>query len=115
MELIEVDGAMIPHRVVHVEADGSCFFYSLSYLLYCTVSRAPEVRGKVVEHVCNKWYRFELYTMMPCGNNYRSVAEYIQCSFMSLRTTYATPCEIQAVTEIYAYHMVIHRGGNVIR
>lgn len=31
-----------------------------------------------------------------------------------LRTTYATPCEIQAASKIYAYHMVIHRGGNVI-
>lgn len=31
---------------------------------------------------------------------------------MSLRTTYATPCEIQAASEVYAYHMVIH--SNVI-
>lgn len=111
MELIEVDGVVIP-RIVNVDGDGSCFFYSMSYLLYGTVSRAPEVREQVVEHVCNNWYRFELYTMMSCGNIYRSVAEYN--AHMSLRTTYATPCEIQAASEIYAYHLVIYRGGNVI-
>lgn len=64
------------------------------------VSRAAEVRVEVVEHVCNNWHWFELYTMMPCSNNYRSVAEYN--AQMSLRTTYATTCEIQAASEIYA-------------
>lgn len=101
MELIEVDGVMIPYHVVHIEGDGSCFFYSMSYLSNSTVSRAAGVKEEVVEHVFNNWHRFELYTMMPCcNNNYRSVAEYNAQMF--LRTTYATTCEIQAASEIYA-------------
>lgn len=100
MELVEVDGVMLPYRVVHVEGDGSCFFYSMSYLFYSIDSRAAKVREEVVEHVCNNyWHRFELYNMMPCCNNYRSVAEYNGQMF--LHTTYATTCEIQAASEIY--------------
>lgn len=66
---------MIPHRIVHVEGDMLVLLNVLTFVRYC-VSRAPEVREKVVEHVCNNWHRFELYNMMPCGNCYRSVAEY---------------------------------------
>ena len=112
MEQIEVDGIMVPHRIVPVGADGSCFFYSLSYLMYGTVSHASQVRTSVVQYICNNWQRFEEHTMMACGNIYRSLAEYR--AHMSLYTTYATHCEIQAAAEIYPYHLVVYRDGEVI-
>ena len=112
MEVLEVDGFMVPHRIVRVPGDGSCFFYSMSYLMYGTVSRSHEIRARVVQHVSSNWQRFEVYTMMPCGNIYRTLTEYQ--AHMSLYTTYATPCEIHAASEIYPYHLLVYRGGNVI-
>lgn len=46
MEFIYVCGAMVPHCVVHVNGDGSSFFYSLSYLIY-VLSHAYLSYGKV--------------------------------------------------------------------
>ena len=112
MELIDVRCVMVPHRALHVEGDGTCFFYSLSYHMYSTVTHAHNLRSSVVQYVCNNWQRFELYSMMPCGNIYRNINEYH--AHMSLPTTYATPCEIHAASEIYPYHLVIYRDGDVI-
>lgn len=112
MELIDVRGVMVPHRALQVEGDGSCFLYSLSYHMYSTVSHAPHLRTSVVQYVCNNCQRFELYSMMPCGNIYRNINEYH--AHMSLPTTYATPCEIHAASEIYPYHLVVYRDGDVI-
>ncbi|KAG8292701.1 hypothetical protein J6590_033119 [Homalodisca vitripennis] len=99
LEHIEVDGVMLPHRIVPVGTDGACFFYSLSYHMYGNVSHAPQIRASIVEYVCNNWQRFENLTLMRCGNIYRSVAD------MSLHHTFATHCEVQAAAEIYPYHL----------
>ncbi|KAG8247545.1 hypothetical protein J6590_058579 [Homalodisca vitripennis] len=112
LEHIEVDGVMVPHRIVPVGTDGACFFYSLSYHMYGNVSHAPQIRASVVEYVCNNWQRFENLTLMRCGNIYRSVAEYR--ADMSLHHTFATHCEVQAAAEIYPYHLVVYYNGKII-
>jgi len=76
-----------------------------------TVSRAPHLRASVVQYVCNNWQRFELYSMMPCGNIYRNINEYH--AHVSLTTTYATPSGIHAASEIYQCHLVIYRDDDV--
>ena len=50
--------------------------------------------------------------MMPCGNIYRTMAEYR--AHMSLYTTYATHNEIQGAAEVYPYHLVVCHNGEVI-
>lgn len=89
------------------------FFHILSYLMFGTVMYASQLRASVVQHVCNHWQRFKMNTLMPCGNIYTSIAEY-RDHIMSLRTTYASPCEIQATAEIYLYHLMDYYNGAVI-
>ena len=112
MELIDIDAVMAPHCVVPIKGDEMCFFYSLSYFMFRTDLQAPQVKVSVVQHICNNWQRFQEFTMMLCGNIYRTMVEYQ--GHMSLRTTYTTHCEIKAADEIYPYHLVVYRDGKMI-
>lgn len=85
----------------------------MSYLMYGTVSHASQVHKcttSVVQYISNNWKRFE-DTMMACRYIYRSSAEFR--AHMSLYTTYATHCELHAAAEIYPYHLVVYRDGEV--
>lgn len=113
MEHISIDGVVVPHRIVPMTGDGSCFFYSLSCLMYDTDSQANDLRATVVQHISNNWRRFKPFTMMPCGTiNYRTKTQYQ--SHMSLRTTYATCSEIMAAGELYPYDIQVYRDGALI-
>ncbi|KAF0770791.1 OTU domain-containing protein [Aphis craccivora] len=66
LELLNVNGEMVPHIVV---GDVACLFNSLFYLMYGTEQMAREVRKHIVSHATKNW--------MEYGDNYMSSAEYL--------------------------------------
>ena len=82
MEHISIDGVVVPHRIVPMTGDGSCFFYSLSWLMYDTDSQANDLRATVVQHISNNWRRFKPFTMMPVSYTHLDVYKR-QVSYMS--------------------------------
>lgn len=63
LEVLDIDGVAVPHRVIKITGDGACLFSSLSYLVHGTASLTHRVRADIVHHVSNNWRRLKPYTL----------------------------------------------------
>lgn len=48
VELLNINGTMMPHTIVPIIGDRVCLFRVLSFVLYDTQDKAQEVRKKIV-------------------------------------------------------------------
>lgn len=104
-EMLKINGIDIPHRVVHMPADGSCMFHSLSYLIYGNIRMTRLVRSTIVSHVVSNWERFKVLTYAENGDNFTSRDRYQDA--MNRSGTYGSTCELVAAGEIYPFQFQV--------
>ncbi|OQR68485.1 p87/vp80-like [Tropilaelaps mercedesae] len=100
-ESLRINGALVMHRVVPIEADGACLFRALSYLMHGTEGLASEVRLAIVRHVSRNWHEFAILTEDSEGNNYRTAGAYMAA--MSQDDTCGGICELNAAGQLFAF------------
>lgn len=98
MENINIDGVVIPHRIVQILGDGACLFRSISYLMFNNEAPVQEIRQQIVHHVVSNWQIFAHMTYNNKEETYSGANVYFRD--MSLSSTYGGLCEIWAAAEI---------------
>lgn len=106
IELLEINGLPVPHRVYPIPGDGACLFSALSYAMYGCVSHSPRVRAEIVDHASRNWERLHIYSMNRECQPYQSLDEYV--SNMSRPYTYGTTFELEVAKEIYPFQFQLY-------
>ncbi|XP_076301721.1 uncharacterized protein LOC143219730 [Lasioglossum baleicum] len=111
VELLKINGTMVPHTVVPIIGDGACLFRAISYILYDIQVMAREVREEIVSHVVANWDEFAIMSHDSNGNNYSSAVEY--CIDMSRPFTYGGLCELKAAGQLFPWVFEVYRNGEL--
>ena len=111
VEILNINGAMVPHTVVPIIGDGAYLFRAISYLLYGTEVMAREVREIIVTHVVERWDEFSILSHDRDGNNFNSPADYLAEMLKSY--TYGGLCELVASGQIFPYVFEVYYNGEL--
>ncbi|BFG00712.1 OVARIAN TUMOR DOMAIN-containing deubiquitinating enzyme 9-like [Drosophila madeirensis] len=111
MEMLKIQGLLVPHYVVPIKGDGSCLFRALSFLMFNSQEQAPLVRRQIVQLVASDWHTFRTLSHDEYGNNYRSSANYLE--EMSQPFCYGGYCELIAAARIYNFRFEVFRSGEM--
>nr|AJO25051.1 beta-N-acetylhexosaminidase [Nilaparvata lugens] len=106
VEIIEINGLPVPHRVHSIPGDGACLFSALSYAMYGCISHSRRVRAEIVTHASTNWERLHIYSMNQECQSYQSLEEYI--STMSMPYTYGTSFELEVAKDIYPFQFEVY-------
>jgi len=99
VELLNINGTMIPYIIIPIIGDGACLFRAVSFGLYDTQDKAQEVRKKIVTYVTNHWEDYSIMSHDSDENNYRSSADYF--TDMLKFNTYGGLCELVAAGQLF--------------
>lgn len=111
VELLNINGDIIPHAIVTIIGDGACLFRALSYLMYGTQLMAREVRELIVRRVVDNWEEFSIMTHDSVGNNYTDYTEYF--NDMSRLFTYGGLCELVAAGQQFEFFFEVYRNSKL--
>jgi len=111
VELLNINGIMMPHTIIPIIGDGACLFRAISFVLYDTQDKAQEVRKKIVTHVINNWEDYSIMSHDSDGNNYRSSADYF--SDMLKFNTYGGICELVAAGQLFLVFIEVFLNGEL--
>lgn len=111
VEVLNLNGDMVPHTVVHILGDGACLFRSLSFIIHHTQLQALAIRELIVMHVVNNWEYFSIMSHNRDGHNYINSANYFVD--MSRPFTYGGLCELMAAGQLFEFVFEVYRNGEL--
>jgi len=76
VELLNINGTMIPHNIIPIIGNRACLFRAISFVLYDTQDKTQEVRKMIVTYVTNHLEDNSITSHNSDGNDYRSFADY---------------------------------------
>ncbi|VVC31227.1 OTU domain,Reverse transcriptase domain [Cinara cedri] len=99
VELLNINGTVMPHTIIPIIGDGACLFRAISFVLYDTQDKAQEVRKNIVTYVINHSEDYSIMSHDSDGNNYGSSADYF--TDMLKFNTYGGLCELVAAEQLF--------------
>ncbi|CAK1589168.1 unnamed protein product [Parnassius mnemosyne] len=107
--ILKDDGELSGYQVVGMPKDGSCFFHSISFLVYGRTDSTCSIRSAIVAYVADHWDEMQVYTCDADGDVYTSAQFYM--SDMMKPTTYGSASELMASEKIYPFTFEVYENG----
>lgn len=111
IEMLNINGIKVPHKIIHITGDGSCLFRAISFVLYDSEVMSREVREKIVNNVVRKWNYFCVMSHDDYGNNYENSTDY--ATNMSKPYSYGGLCELASAAQIFPVAFEVYRDGQL--